>query len=71
MRFTIIKHIAALSEPNNGITKELNFISWNKREPVYDIRTWNSNHTEYGKGVKLTCREMKLLKQLLLNIDLF
>lgn len=71
MLFTIIEHIADLSEPNNGITKELNFISWNKREPVYDIRTWNSNHTEYGKGVKLTYREMKLLKQSLLNIDLF
>lgn len=71
MDFVIIKHIAELSKLNNGMTKELNFISWDKREPVYDIRTWNSNHTEHGKGVKLTYREMKLLKQSLLNIDLF
>ena len=71
IRFTIVKHIADLSAPNNGMTKELNFISWNNREPVYDIRTWNADHSEYGKGVTLTYLEMKRLKQELQNIDLF
>ena len=50
---------------NNGYTKELNFISWNHREPVYDIRTWNQEHTKYGKGVTLTLREMALLQDLM------
>ena len=71
MKFTIFKHIADLSASNNGMTKELNFISWNNREPVYDIRTWNADHTEFGKGVTLTCNEMKALKQELQNINLF
>lgn len=71
MEFTIFKHIAGLSAPNNGMTKELNFISWNNREPVYDIRTWNADHTEFGKGVTLTYNEMKALKQELQNINLF
>ena len=38
-KFEIVKHIGKLSDINNGYTKELNFISWNHREPVYDIRT--------------------------------
>ena len=42
-----------------------NFISWNHREPVYDIRTWNQEHTKYGKGVTLTLREMALLQDLM------
>lgn len=71
MEFTIFKHIADLSAPNNGMTKELNFVSWNNREPVYDIRTWNVDHTEFGKGVTLTYNEMKALKQELENINLF
>ncbi len=59
-KFEIVKHIGKLSYINNGYTKELNFISWNNREPVYDIRTWNQEHTKYGKGVTLTLREMVL-----------
>lgn len=64
-KFEIVKHIGKLSDINNGNTKELNFISWNNREPVYDIRTWNQKHTKYGKGVTLTVREMVLLQDLM------
>lgn len=71
MEFTIFKHIANLSSPNNGMTKELNFVSWNNREPVYDIRTWNADHTKFGKGATLTHNELKALKQELQNINLF
>ena len=54
LKFKIYKHIGDISHPNNGWTKELNFISWDDREPVYDIRAWSSDHTEYGKGVTIT-----------------
>ena len=63
--FEIVQHIGKLSYVNNGYTKELNFISWNSREPVYDIRTWNQDHTKYGKGVTLTASEMVLLQDLM------
>ena len=53
-RYEIYKHIGNLSRLNNGWIKELNLISWDNKEPVYDIRTWNSEHTEYGKGVTIT-----------------
>lgn len=41
--YKIIKHLGELAAQNNGFTKELNLISWNNREPVYDIRTWNED----------------------------
>ena len=53
LNFKIYKHIGDISHPNNGWTKELNYVSWDDREPVYDIRTWSSDHTEYGKGVTI------------------
>lgn len=51
-KYQIYKHTGNISKANNGWIKELNYISWDDREPVYDIRTRNENHTEYGKGVQ-------------------
>lgn len=70
-KYTIYKHIGCLSEADNGWTKELNYISWDDREPVYDIRTWNAEHTKYGRGVTLTVRQLSALKSLLSEIDIF
>ena len=69
-KYTIYNHIGDLSKSNNGWTKELNLISWDDREPVYDIRTWNTDHTEYGKGVTITPSQMSALKKLLDEIPL-
>ncbi|NLN48820.1 MAG: hypothetical protein GX154_07020, partial [Clostridiales bacterium] len=41
IRFEIIKTIGVLSESAKGWTKELNLISWNGREPKYDLREWD------------------------------
>lgn len=70
-KYTIYKHIGKLSYPNNGWTKELNFISWEDREPVYDIRIWNIEHTKYGQGVTMTSGQMVILKKLLQEINVF
>ena len=67
-KYEIYKHIGDLSKPDNGWTKELNFISWNAREPVYDIRTWNAGHTEYGNGVTITAGQMAVLKELIMSL---
>ena len=40
IKYKITKHIGVLSESAKGWTKELNLISWNDREPEYDIREW-------------------------------
>ena len=65
IEFHMCKTIGALSYPNNGMVKELNMVSWNRREPVYDIRTWDAEHKCYGKGVTLTHLELKRLKEIL------
>ena len=65
IKFEIIKNIGTLSESSKGWTKELNLISWNGREPKYDIRDWDPEHQKMGKGVTLTEEELGKLKELL------
>ena len=71
IKYAICKHIGSISQPNNGWTKELNVISWNNREPVYDLRTWNQDHTKMGKGVTITALEMAELKKVIDALDIF
>ena len=70
IKFEIIKNIGVLSESSKGWTKELNLISWNDREPKYDLRDWDPEHEKMGKGVTLTEEELKKLKELLGEMEL-
>ena len=65
--FEIIKK-GILSEPSYGLAKELNLISWNGREPKYDIIDWDPEHKKMGKGVTLSQEEFDKLKQLLKSL---
>jgi hypothetical protein len=67
INFKITKHIGVLSESPKGWTKELNLVSWNEREPKYDIRDWAPEHDKMGKGITLTEEETEALKNLLNN----
>ena len=69
-KFEIVKNYGSVSENNNGWVKEVNLVSWNDREPVYDIRAWQENHEKLGKGITLTEAELKNLKELLNTIEL-
>ena len=40
IQYEIVKEIAVLSASDSGYTKEINLISWNGREPKYDIRSF-------------------------------
>jgi hypothetical protein len=70
IKFEIIKNIGTLSESSKGWTKELNLISWNGREPKYDIRDWDPEHQKMGKGVTLTEEELVKLKELLSEVEM-
>jgi len=63
--YEITKHIGTLSESAKGWIKELNLISWNDREPKYDIREWSPEREKMGKGVTLSDEEIDSLKCLL------
>ena len=70
IKFEITQHIGILSTSTKGWTKELNLISWNDREPKYDIREWDEAHEKMGKGVTLSNEEMVRLKELVDGINL-
>ena len=68
--YEIVEKIAVLSESSKGWTKELNLISWNDRDPKYDIREWSPAHEKMGKGVTLSNEEAAILKKALDSRDL-
>lgn len=69
IKFEIVKEIGVLSETSKGWKTELNLVSWNDREPKYDLRTWSENHEKIGKGITLSKDEMAKLKGLLDDIE--
>jgi len=70
IKFEIIKKIGVLSKSASGWEKQLNLVSWNERDPKYDIRDWAPDGEKMGKGVTLTKEEMLALKVLLNKIEL-
>lgn len=70
IKFKIKQTLGVLSESAKGWTKELNLISWNDREPKYDIRDWSPEHEKMGKGVTLSKVELKMLTEILKRMEL-
>jgi len=69
-KYEIKKELGVLSENAQGWTKELNLISWNDREPKFDIRDWAPDHEKMGKGVTLTVEDLEKLRDILNEMDL-
>ena len=70
IKYEIKKTLGVLSESPKGWRKELNFISWNDKEPKYDIRDWSPEHDKMGKGVTFNVEELKALRDVLNAMDL-
>ena len=69
IKFEIIKKVGVLSKSEKGWAKELNLISWNDRDPKYDLRDWSPDGKTMGKGVTLTKDELVALRDILNNMD--
>lgn len=69
LKFEIKENLGILSESSKGWTKELNLVSWNDREPKFDIREWDPEHQKMGKGITLSKEEMLNLKELMSKIE--
>ena len=69
LKYEIVGHLGVISENAKGWTKELNLVSWNDREPKYDIRDWAPEHAKMGKGITLSADEAASLKEILAQID--
>ena len=61
IQYEIVKEIAVLSTGDSGYTKEINLISWNGKEPKYDIRSFSPNREMCGKGITLNADEAAAL----------
>ncbi len=70
IKFEIKQNLGVLSESAKGWAKELNLVSWNDKEPKYDLREWDPTHEKMGKGITLTIDELKKLKELLAGMEL-
>ncbi|MFB4166970.1 YdbC family protein [Virgibacillus sp. JSM 102003] len=69
LKYEVIETVAVLSESPKGWTKELNLVSWNGRDPKYDLRDWAPDKEKMGKGVTLTEDELYKLKAALSELD--
>ena len=58
-KYEITERIAVLSQSPNGWERQLNLVSWNERDPKFDLREWSPDHTKMGKGITLTYEEMQ------------
>ena len=65
IKFEIKQNIGILSTTKSGWNTELNLVSWNDKEPKYDIRSWSPDHTKMSKGIALNKEEIEKLKQIL------
>jgi hypothetical protein len=71
LKYEIVENVGIISEGAKGWNKELNLISWNDREPKYDLRDWDQTHEKMGKGITLSKEELIQLKKILneMNLD--
>ncbi len=64
-KYEVVKTYGSLSESSKGWKKEIKLISWNQKEPKFDIREWSPDGEKMGKGVTLSREELLQLKEIL------
>lgn len=69
LKYDIVEQLGVLSVDARGWRKELNLVSWNEREPKYDLRPWNPDHTRMGKGITFSKEEAAVLLEILKEED--
>lgn len=63
--YDIVERFGVVSTSQTGWSKELNRVSWNSKEPKYDLREWSPDHTKMHRGVTFTEAEAMELRDLL------
>ena len=59
--YEVVNSIGVLARYNSGWTKEINMVAWNGKDPKFDIRDWNPEHSQMSRGVTLYEDELKQL----------
>jgi len=69
-KFDIKKTLGTISESAKGWNREVNVMTWNNKKVKIDIREWDENHEQMGKGITLNKEELKKLKDILNQVDI-
>jgi hypothetical protein len=69
-KFDIKKTLGTISESAKGWKREVNLMTWNNKKVKIDIREWDENHEQMGKGITLNKEELKQLKDILNKVDI-
>ena len=69
-KYDIKKNLGTLSVSAKGWNREVNVMTWNNKKAKVDIREWDETHEQMGKGITLNKEELKLLKEILNQVDL-
>ena len=69
-KFDIKQSLGSISESAKGWKREVNVMTWNNKKPKVDIREWDENHEQMGKGITLSKEELNQLKEILNQIDI-
>ncbi len=70
LKYEITEQLGKIGDNARGWARELNMVSWNDREPKYDLRDWSPDHSRMGKGLTMTADELVALRDLLNSLDL-
>lgn len=67
-KYEVIEECGSLPARPNGDVVKIRYISWNGREPKYDIRVWSTDddgNERCGKGVGLSGEELEGIYELI------
>lgn len=68
-KFDVKQNLGTVSTSSKGWNREVNIVVWNNKKPKVDIREWDENHEQMGKGITLNKEELKKLRDILNAID--
>ena len=72
IKMEVIEKCGVIMERNGGYSLELRYVSWNGKDPKYDIRPWKMNddgNEICGKGITLSGEELEKLGEIMKNME--
>lgn len=69
--YKVLEECGTLSTNAKGWSLKLRYISWNGKDPKYDLRSWceDENGERCGKGTTLTGEELEALLNILKKME--
>lgn len=72
INYEVIEECGTVAERSGGYELKLRYISWNGKDPRYDLRPWkvdDEGKEVCGKGITLTGEELESLGNLIKGME--